>query len=219
MVATRTLPPVVGTIEAAPVFRIISDLHFGDRAKSVHELARLAPLVADASELVLNGDTLEIRPGPDLDRAIELREILYVFVQSYPVNVRLITDNHDPDISTAHLYVLADCSVLITHGDIAFDDIVPWSQDAPLAHARCQPRLPSGCPSHRCGRHPPAPSIGEPALALFAGYCSGYHLAGQTHSSHPPRMGRAAFPHGRRPVSLWSVTPTARVIGVNPTDC
>jgi predicted phosphodiesterase len=127
------VPPLVGSIVAAPLIRIISDLHFGDRASSVHELARLAPLAADASELVLNGDTLETRPGPKPDRTIQLQETLRAFVQSCPVNVRLITGNHDPDISTAHLHELADSSVLITHGDIAFDDIVPWSQDAPLA--------------------------------------------------------------------------------------
>lgn len=128
-----TAPHLVSVTVPAPVIRIISDLHFGDRASSVGELARLMPLAAGASELVLNGDTLETRPGPNPDRTRQLQEALRTFVQSCPAHIRLITGNHDPDISSAHLHELAGGSVLITHGDIAFDDIVPWGQDAPLA--------------------------------------------------------------------------------------
>lgn len=118
---------------SAPVIRIISDLHFGDRASRVRALDQLAPLAAGASELVLNGDSLETRPGGAPDRPRQLEAALCTFVQSCPTHVRLITGNHDPDISSAHFHELAGGAVLITHGDIAYDDLVPWSQDAPLA--------------------------------------------------------------------------------------
>ncbi|MEY3774268.1 MAG: hypothetical protein RLZZ129_1048, partial [Verrucomicrobiota bacterium] len=118
---------------ATPPTRIISDVHFGDRASRITDLRGLGPLFAGAGELILNGDTLDTRPGyPAV--AERLRAEVLDFAGQAPVPVRLLTGNHDPDISREHWHELAGGQVLVTHGDIAFEDIVPWGRDSP--HAR-----------------------------------------------------------------------------------
>ncbi|MBC7366320.1 MAG: hypothetical protein H7343_05825, partial [Undibacterium sp.] len=67
-----------------------------------------------------------------------------------------LTGNHDPDVSGHHHLDLAAGQVFVTHGDIIFDDIVPWSRDVaaitahlnaglaalpPAARAQLAPRL------------------------------------------------------------------------------
>src|SRR5699024_9047025 len=39
--------------------------------------------------------------------------------------------NHDPDLSDRHAADLAEGRVFVIHGDLMFDNIVPWSADAP----------------------------------------------------------------------------------------
>jgi predicted phosphodiesterase len=114
-----------------PITRILSDLHYGEQASLVGSPRSLAPLLAGVSQLLLNGDTLDTRPGPFPAITQHLRGTLADFVRETPTV--FITGNHDPDISPVHLHELAGGRVLVTHGDIAFDNIVPWSRDAPLA--------------------------------------------------------------------------------------
>jgi predicted phosphodiesterase len=121
----------LGPVVASSTTRILSDLHFGDWAGAVHALPQLDPLLAGVSGLVLNGDTIETRPGPCPAATGRLRESLTDWLGQTPA--LLITGNHDPDISGMHLLEMADGRILLTHGDIVFEDIVPWSQDAPLA--------------------------------------------------------------------------------------
>ncbi len=116
---------------AQPFTRIFSDLHYGERVSIVQNLAQLDPLLAGIAGLVLNGDTLDTRPGPHPDTIQELRRTLIDHLRAIPTV--MLTGNHDPDISTTHLHELAGARVLVTHGDIMFDDIVPWGKDAPLA--------------------------------------------------------------------------------------
>jgi UDP-2,3-diacylglucosamine pyrophosphatase LpxH len=114
----------------APVTRIVSDVHFGDRVSRVRSLAQMRPLLDGADALVLNGDTLDTRTSrhPDETEA-QRREVLEFFASS-GMPVTFLTGNHDPDISSVHELGLAQGRVLVTHGDILFDNIVPWSQDA-----------------------------------------------------------------------------------------
>jgi predicted phosphodiesterase len=130
--ATRADPLSSATV-AQPVIRIISDLHYGDRASGVRDLVQLQPLGEGAAELILNGDTLDTRPGPNPAITRELRETVLAFAHSGPAPIRLLTGNHDPDISTAHLHELAAGRVLLTHGDVVYENMVPWGQDADLA--------------------------------------------------------------------------------------
>src|SRR3954466_6212027 len=60
--------PIVHLLHSATVpaklTRIFSDVHFGDRASRVDRLAQLRPLLDGVDQLVLNGDTMDTRPGP-----------------------------------------------------------------------------------------------------------------------------------------------------------
>ena len=118
------------------VIRILSDLHYGDRGSRIKSLPSLAPLFEGATSLVLNGDTLDTRPGPDPAATVALRtETLEFFAHSAPPTT-FLTGNHDPDITPRHTLDLAGGLIFITHGDIIFEDLVPWSQDAPIIRQR-----------------------------------------------------------------------------------
>lgn len=117
---------------SSDVIRILSDIHFGDQASRVRRLAQLRPLLHGIDRLVLNGDTLDTRPGSDPRRTNELRsEVLDFFTREAPVTT-FLTGNHDADLTSTHALDLAGGLVFAVHGDILFEDIVPWSRDVPL---------------------------------------------------------------------------------------
>jgi predicted phosphodiesterase len=114
------------------VTRVLSDIHFGDQATRVRRLDQLRPLFDGIAHVVLNGDTLDTRPGPHPAHTAACRaEVLDFFPRAAP-KVTFVTGNHDPDFSPHHRVDLADGQVFVTHGDIAFDNIVPWGRDARL---------------------------------------------------------------------------------------
>jgi predicted phosphodiesterase len=115
---------------AEALTRIISDIHYGDRASAVTSLAQLAPLLAGTRTLICNGDTLDTRAGPYPEHTAHLRRDLTRFIQCAPAEVRLFTGNHDPDVSNQASADLAGGHVLVTHGDVLFDNLVPWGVDA-----------------------------------------------------------------------------------------
>lgn len=115
----------------AQLIRIISDIHFGERGSRVRSLGQLSPLLDGASSLVINGDTFDTRPGDHPVRTARTRAEVLGFFGSAGTPVTFLTGNHDPDISGQHALEFAGGRVLVTHGDVLFDDIVPWSSDAP----------------------------------------------------------------------------------------
>jgi predicted phosphodiesterase len=121
---------------ADQLIRIFSDLHYGDRASQVRSLNELTPLLEGVGTLVLNGDTLDTRPGPFPQHTAQLRDEVETFARAAGPKVVLLTGNHDPDLTTFHAEELAEGRVFVTHGDVLFDDIVPWSTEA--AHIRAQ---------------------------------------------------------------------------------
>jgi predicted phosphodiesterase len=120
----------------AELTRIFSDLHYGDRASGVKRLTQLRPLLDGITALVLNGDTLDTRPGPRPQFTAEKRAEVVTFTSTAGAPVTLLTGNHDPDLSDHHALELAGGQVFVTHGDIIFDNIVPWSRDATLIGRR-----------------------------------------------------------------------------------
>jgi len=131
------------------VIRILSDLHYGDRGSRIPSLPSLMPLFDGASSLVLNGDTIDTRPGPYPTVTAALRaETLDFFSVSAPPST-LLTGNHDPDISSRHTLDLAGGQIFVTHGDIIFEDLVPWGQDASFARQRVQEELAAVPPAER----------------------------------------------------------------------
>jgi predicted phosphodiesterase len=115
----------------APFTRILSDLHYGDRASGVRDLTQIRPLLAGPTALIFNGDTIDTRPGPFPAHTAELSAHLAALLTTLDAPVTLLTGNHDPDLTAQHALDLVDGRVFVTHGDILFDDIVPWSKDAP----------------------------------------------------------------------------------------
>ncbi|MBW7893560.1 MAG: metallophosphoesterase family protein [Opitutaceae bacterium] len=128
--------------------RIISDVHYADQASRVTQLAQLAPLLDGIDQLICNGDTMDTRPGPEPAATAAALEAVKAFARNAGVPVNFITGNHDPDISDRHFALLAEGAVLLTHGDILYDSIVPWGRDAAIAgEFVCEMR--KTAPTHR----------------------------------------------------------------------
>jgi predicted phosphodiesterase len=131
------------------VIRILSDLHYGDRGSRIRSLPALAPLFEGASSLVLNGDTIDTRPGPTPEATAALRAETREFFGRATPPATLLTGNHDPDISSRHTLDLAAGQIFVTHGDIIFEDLVPWGQDAPIVRQRILEQLATLAPEAR----------------------------------------------------------------------
>ncbi len=113
---------------AAPRIRIFSDLHFGDPRSTLDNLDALAPLLRDVDEIFLNGDTVDTIAAHTREK---LPEVLAFFARADLPRATFLTGNHDPEISARAELDLLDGRVWVTHGDILFDDIAPWSHQAP----------------------------------------------------------------------------------------
>ncbi|MBS0662686.1 MAG: metallophosphoesterase family protein [Verrucomicrobia bacterium] len=123
------------------VTRILSDVHYGDRGSRVRALPALRPLFEGVDQLVLNGDTIDTRPSKVAGQSEALRAETLQFFRDAAPPVTFLTGNHDPDISALHTLDLADGRVFVTHGDILFEEIVPWGQDAATVRRRIREQL------------------------------------------------------------------------------
>jgi len=115
----------------AEVTRILSDLHYGDPASRVRSLAALEPLFAGADRIVFNGDSVETRRSPISSQTNEIRKEFLEFTRTAVPGCTVLTGNHDPNLSTLHHLELFGGLVFITHGEVLFDDLVPWSRELP----------------------------------------------------------------------------------------
>jgi predicted phosphodiesterase len=119
--------------------RILSDLHLGHPAGLIANAGQLAPLIEGCATVLFNGDTVELRSQEDekVGRA-RLNELTAVSRASGASPV-YVNGNHDPTVSILDHVDLADGGVLVTHGDLLFHDISPWSSEGRvigLAHTR-----------------------------------------------------------------------------------
>ena len=106
------------------MLRILSDLHVFDAQGQIRDLRQLEPLLAGVRTLVINGDSCEMRRGVVMPDVAGLQD----FFRERVPEVIFVTGNHDPDISDIHELLLAEGRVWVTHGDICFDDLTPWSR-------------------------------------------------------------------------------------------
>ncbi|HZP60596.1 MAG TPA: hypothetical protein VFB27_09765 [Opitutaceae bacterium] len=144
---------------AGSVLRILSDLHLDDRGCRVRELKQLLPLFEGVETVVFNGDSLDTRPGPaHLPAAklaamnaanLERRAAFFDFLGRHAPPGTVLTGNHDPDISSQHALDLARGKVFVTHGDVFFDDIVPWSRDIAFIRAQVAREFATLSPARR----------------------------------------------------------------------
>ena len=116
---------------AAEVTRILSDLHYGDPASRVRSLDDLTPLFAGADRVVFNGDSVETRRSPVAEQTRVIRDEFLDFVRRTAPGGTMITGNHDPDLSSIHHLELLGGLVFLTHGEVLFEDLVPWSHELP----------------------------------------------------------------------------------------
>ena len=130
------------------VIRIFSDLHYGDRVSNLRSLADLRPLFEGASEIILNGDTVDTRPSRHPGFTLESRKAVVDFFTHQAPTTTWLTGNHDPDISEHHAVELRDRRVYVTHGDILFENLVPWGRDATVLGDRITAEL-ARCPATR----------------------------------------------------------------------
>ena len=109
---------------------IISDTHIGHTASMVRDPEQLAPLCADGGTVVFNGDTVEMLWKPNRDRAREQHRRLSGVCRREGAKPLFVNGNHDPFVSAINHLDLLDQQILITHGDILFHEVAPWSRDA-----------------------------------------------------------------------------------------
>jgi predicted phosphodiesterase len=121
---------------AAEITRIFSDIHYGDLSSQVRTLTQLRPLLEGVGSLVLNGDTLETRVGPNPELTAAQRAEVTDFFPRHAPRITFLTGNHDADFSPHHALEFAAGTVFVTHGDVLYEDIVPWSQDAAFIRRR-----------------------------------------------------------------------------------
>jgi UDP-2,3-diacylglucosamine pyrophosphatase LpxH len=102
----------------------------------VRSLGQLRPLLEGTGSFVFNGDTLDTRPGKNPPRTAQMRREVLEYFGAVGTPVTFLTGNHDPDLSGQHALEFAGGLVMVTHGDLLFDNIVPWSRDAAVIRTK-----------------------------------------------------------------------------------
>jgi len=110
--------------------RIFSDLHLGHPSCRISEVQELEPLLQGAGSVVFNGDTFEERSRALLERSTVHFENLQQLCRDAGVEVSFLTGNHDPEFSDCHYLDLCEGRVFVSHGDILYPDISPWSRES-----------------------------------------------------------------------------------------
>jgi predicted phosphodiesterase len=114
---------------------IISDLHLGHRASQIHDPEELAPILKEARSVIFNGDTVEMRTPVDRSVGRHMAAVVARLCHSIGCRATFINGNHDPAVSKVDHLDLMDGRILVTHGDILFLGVAPWSRQA-LAYRR-----------------------------------------------------------------------------------
>jgi UDP-2,3-diacylglucosamine pyrophosphatase LpxH len=111
---------------------IISDLHVGHPASFIKDPEQLAPLFRDAAAVVFNGDSVEQLWLINRDKAHQQAEEIGKVCVDQGARPVFLNGNHDPVISSASLLDLADGNILVTHGDVLFHEVAPWSREGQI---------------------------------------------------------------------------------------
>lgn len=114
---------------------ILSDLHLGHPATRVRKAEQLKELFEGVGTVVFNGDTMEMWPRELRDKSRRLFDEVAELVRECGADAVFINGNHDACLSEVNHLDLADGAALVTHGDILFRYISPWSREAPLVSA------------------------------------------------------------------------------------
>jgi predicted phosphodiesterase len=112
--------------------RIISDIHFGHPACIVDKIENLAPLFRGAGTVIFNGDSVEMRFLKGRQIGQKNAQALKQLCSDEGAQAVFLNGNHDPILSSDSHLDLVDGAVLVTHGDLLFHDVSPWSQEAEI---------------------------------------------------------------------------------------
>lgn len=89
--------------------------------------------------MVFNGDSVELRCAEDTVEGRERLARISTVCGESGASALFVNGNHDPEASALDHMDLADGGVLVTHGDLLFHDISPWSpegRDIGVAHTQ-----------------------------------------------------------------------------------
>jgi predicted phosphodiesterase len=109
---------------------VLSDLHLGHRASRIKHPDQLTPILDGPGSVIFNGDTSEMRNSEDRLVGRKLAADLARICHQTGRKAFFVNGNHDPTVSSTNHLDLASGAVLVTHGDILFLDVAPWSRDA-----------------------------------------------------------------------------------------
>ncbi len=181
--------------------RVFSDLHFRDPRGLLHELEGFAPLLGEAERVVLNGDSLDTLVPSLACHAPELRD----FAARSARDFIWLSGNHDPDISDEAELALADERVWVTHGDVFFHAIAPWSHQAAALRRRLAEES-VGLPADEAARIETRLRLHREVVRTLP-EPPHFYRPGPFVRLH--RLAHALFPPGRLLTILhtWSVTP------------
>jgi predicted phosphodiesterase len=117
---------------------ILSDLHLGHRASRIKDPEQLAPVFGDSSSIIFNGDTAEMRHETDRPVGRKFAAELARICHQQGKKAFFVNGNHDPTVSNINHLDLHQGAVLVTHGDILFLGLTPWSRVAKHYRAKYQ---------------------------------------------------------------------------------
>jgi predicted phosphodiesterase len=109
---------------------ILSDLHLGHHASRIKHPEQLAPMLHGSGSVIFNGDTAEMRNPEDRPVGRKLAADLARVCHQLGRKAFFVNGNHDPTVSNTNHLDLAQGAILVTHGDILFLGVAPWSRDA-----------------------------------------------------------------------------------------
>lgn len=109
--------------------RIVSDLHLGNPNSLLKNVDALAPVIEGARTMVFNGDTREDRIMTVRGQAEKSYGRLVELCNTLGAAPVFLCGNHDPEISPHQYLDLCGGRVFITHGDLLFPSVTPWSRE------------------------------------------------------------------------------------------
>jgi predicted phosphodiesterase len=109
---------------------ILSDLHLGHRASLIKDPEQLVPVLRGSSSIIFNGDTAEMRHATDRPVGRKFAADLARICHQEGKKAFFVNGNHDPTVSHINHLDLHQGAVLVTHGDILFLGVAPWSRAA-----------------------------------------------------------------------------------------
>ena len=115
--------------------RILSDLHLAHPGSRIVDARQLAPLMEGVRTVIFNGDTSEERMKKFRDKAEAHIKALKNLCAEAGVEMVLVRGNHDPVTPPHGALDLCEGKVFVTHGDVIYLDVSPWSRNIENARA------------------------------------------------------------------------------------